>query len=174
MRSSCTSCAHTKTFDLGYPPKAPDNKLEFVEHVLGVLIESRFGTDDPYSRLGEPPVTTGHSQMFANVRLLSTAEIEARLRSADLARTPFYAAFLRELPLALANGAWLPARSGFRPKVAWAKARVVVAALNRRLNPTATPVDRAISTLLRPTNLARGSPPFLGRISFMSPTATCR
>jgi len=96
MRSSCTSCAHTKTFHLGYPPKAPDNKLEFVEHVLGVLIESRFGTGDPYSRLGEPPVTTGHSQMFPNVRLLSTAEIEAHLSVAEADRVPFYVACLRE------------------------------------------------------------------------------
>ena len=109
IRSICGT--HAKPFDLGIPPtdpsptRRPGEKLEFVEHVLGVLIESRFGSANPYMRLGEPTVTTGHSQMFANATLLTEAEIEIRLQGAEFDRTPFYAGLLRELPLGLANGA---------------------------------------------------------------------
>ncbi|MEQ1645378.1 MAG: hypothetical protein ABL959_18150 [Pyrinomonadaceae bacterium] len=134
MRDSSTRCTHTTCFDLHIPKCAPNEKLEFVEHVLGVLIESRYGNSNPYTRLGDQPVTTGHSQMFANITLL-------------------------ELPLASANGAWLSDRSGFSPKAVWAKAREIVAALNRRLKPTAIP-------------LARGSPDISGTFFFASSFAS--
>jgi hypothetical protein len=104
MRSSATCCPHSKPQNFGIPKIALDGKLEFVEHVLGVLIESRFGPGHGYTTLGEAPVTTGHSQMFANVRLLTEAEIEAHLKFGGVRHEPFYWAFLRELPLALANG----------------------------------------------------------------------
>ena len=74
MRNCSTCCTRTKTFDFGIPATRPDEKLEFVEHVLGVLIESRYGVDNPYTRLGERTVAIGHSQMFANVTLLNAAE----------------------------------------------------------------------------------------------------
>ncbi|MEQ1645175.1 MAG: hypothetical protein ABL959_17125 [Pyrinomonadaceae bacterium] len=85
MNTCCTCGTHAKTIDLGIqqtelsPKRRPDEKLEFVEHVLDVLIDSRYGYGNPYSRLGERPVTTGNSQMFANVRLLSAAEINEHL-----------------------------------------------------------------------------------------------
>ena len=156
MRNCSTCCTRTKTFDFGIPATRPDEKLEFVEHVLGVLIESRYGVDNPYTRLGERTVAIGHSQMFANVTLLNAAEIEAHL----------------ELPLASANGTWLQGRAGFSPKSAWAKAREALEAFNRRLKPTAIPVDSASSPLLQPTSIARGSPICLGRSSSRLPLRT--
>ncbi len=149
----CSTCnTQTKTFDLGIPPHAHDEKLEFVEHVLGVLVESRYGSDNPYTRLGERAVTTSHSQMFANVPLLTAAEIEAHLR----------------LPLAPANGRWLLNRSGFSPKAAWAKARRLGRALDRWLKPTAIPFARASFPHVQPANLARGSPIIPGTFFFAS------
>ena len=152
MNTCCTCSTDVKSFDLGIPltdlspTRRPGEKLEFVEHILGVLIDSRYGNDNPYTRLGERPVTTGHSQMFANVRLLSAAEIDAHL----------------ELPLGLPNGSWGIERRGFSPKTVWAKAREIVAALNRWLKLTAIPLDPASSHLLQPPVLARGSPTFSG------------
>ncbi len=149
----CSTCdTHAKSFDPGIrqadlsPTRRPGEKLEFVEHALGVLIESRFGSANPYARLGDRPVTTGHSQMFANARLLSGAEIEAHL----------------ELPLASANGVWLQDLSGFSPKAVWAKAREILGATIRWLKPTAIPTATGSTPLLQPRNLARGSPTFSG------------
>ena len=152
MKSCTTCCTKSKPLNFGIPQTTRDGKLEFVEHVLGVLVESRYGSENPYRRLGERNVTTGHSQMFANVRLLTADEIEAHL----------------ELPLASANGAWLQDRPGFSPKVAWAKAWEVLLVSNRWLKPTAIPPDRGRFALVQPTSLARGSPTFLGRSSFAS------
>ncbi|MBP9110394.1 MAG: hypothetical protein KBF83_12625, partial [Pyrinomonadaceae bacterium] len=67
MRSSTTCCPHSRPLNFGIPKTTPDEKLEFVDHVLGVLFESRFGPGHGYTTPGEPPVTAGHSQMFANV-----------------------------------------------------------------------------------------------------------
>ncbi|MEQ1645933.1 MAG: hypothetical protein ABL959_20950, partial [Pyrinomonadaceae bacterium] len=150
--NSCSTCGtYAKTFDLGNqqadlgPKRRHDGKLEFVEHILGTLIESRYGYENPYVRLGEPASMTGHSQMFANVRLLTAVEIAAHL----------------ELPLASANGSWSIDRTGFSPTAVWAKAREILERLTRRLKPTAIPSDHASSPFFhQPTNLARGSPTF--------------
>lgn len=97
MNTCCTCSTDVKSFDLGIPltdlspTRRPGEKLEFVEHILGVLIDSRYGNGNPYTRLGERPVTTGHSQMFANVRLLSAAEIDEHLNSLH---RPFHYALL--------------------------------------------------------------------------------
>lgn len=137
MRSSTTCCPHLRPQNFGIPKTTPDEKLEFVEHVLGVLIESRFGPGHSYTTLGEIPVTMGHSQLFANVRLPTEAEIEAHLEFGGARHRPFSGAFLRELPLASANGLGLQNILGFSPLVVWAKARQVLDALNRWLKPPA-------------------------------------
>ncbi|MBK9529532.1 MAG: hypothetical protein IPO41_14740 [Acidobacteria bacterium] len=95
MNTCCTCSTHAKTFSLGKsqtdlnPTRSPGEKLEFVEHVLGVLIDSRHGDGNPYQRLGEATVMTGHSQMFANVRLLSAAEIQTHLEFGGAHHRPF-------------------------------------------------------------------------------------
>ncbi len=169
MRSSATRCPHLKPFTFGIPPLASDDKLEFVEHVLGVLIESRFGNRNPYTRLGERPVTTGNSQLFANVRLLTGAEIQAHLEFGSAHHRPFYGAFLWELPLALANGSSLQNISGFSPTVGLAKARDVLDALNRWLKPTA--IRR---TQYDHSSMPRGSPTIPVRSSSRFPLRTLR
>lgn len=173
--NTCSTCGtHAKTFDLGIPQtelspaRRDDEKLNFVERVLGVLIDSRYGDSNPYTRLGERNVTTGDSQMFSNVRLLTAAEINAHLECAGAHHRPFNTALLGELPLASANGFWLQNISGFSPKAAWAKAREVLDALNRWLKPTA--IQR---TQHDHSSMPRGSPTFNGRAFFRSPTATC-
>ncbi len=145
--------------NFGIPKTAPDEKLEFVEHVLGVLIESRFGPGHGYTALGETPVTTGHSQLFANVRLLTEAEIEAHLEFGGSRHRPFSGAVLRELPLGSANGLRLQNIPGFSPMVVWAKARQALDALHRWITPTA--IQRAQNDL---TSLPRGSPTFSGTL----------
>ena len=167
MRSSATHCPHLKPLNFNDPPTAYDDKLEFVEHVLGVLIESRFGDRNPYTRLGERPVTTGHSQMFANVTLFSAAEIQTHLEFGDAHHRPFHATFLRELPLALANGSDPTNITGFSPTLFWAKAREVLEALIRRLKPTA--IQR---TQHDHSSMPRGSPTFSGTLFFASSFAT--
>ncbi|MBK6722412.1 MAG: hypothetical protein KBF83_01135 [Pyrinomonadaceae bacterium] len=167
MNTCCTCSTHAKTFSLGKsqtdlnPTRSPGEKLEFVEHVLGVLIDSRHGDGNPYQRLGEATVMTGHSQMFANVRLLSAAEIQTHLEFGGAHHRPFYAALLGKLPLASASGSWQQNISGFSPTLFWAKAREVLEVLIRRLKPTAiqrTQNDHSF--------MPRGSPTFLGRVLF--------
>ena len=174
MRSSTTCCPHTRPVNFGIPKTTPDEKLEFVEHVLGVLIESRFGPGHGYTTLGETPVTTGHSQLFANVRLLTEGEIEAHLEFGSARHRPFSGAFLRELPLSSANGLRLQNIPGFSPMVVWAKARQVLGALNRWLRlqhlavlPAENP-RASQRTQNDHTSLPRGSPTFSGTLFFAS------
>lgn len=159
--NSETTFEHSSDFDLS--KSCHDGKLEFVEHVLGVLIDSRYDDGNPYQRLLEPAVTTGHSQMFANVRLLSATEIQTHLEFGGTHHRPFHGASLRELPLASANGSGQQNILGFSPTLFWAKAREALEVLIRRLKPTAiqrTQNDHSF--------MPRGSPTFLGRSSFAS------
>jgi hypothetical protein len=163
--NSETTLKHLSGFDLS--KSRHDEKLEFVEHVLGVLIDSRYGDGNPYQRLCKPTVMTGHSQMFANVRLLAAAEIQTHLEFGCAHHRPLYGASLRELQLASVNGLWPTNGTGFSPTLFWAKAREALEALIRRLKPTA--IQR---TQNDHSCMPRGSPTFLGRSSFASFFAT--
>ncbi|MBK6721831.1 MAG: hypothetical protein IPG58_00680 [Acidobacteria bacterium] len=159
MRSSTTCCPHSRPQNFGIPKITPDEKLEFVEHVLGVLIESRFGPGHGYTTLGEAPVTTGHSQMFANVRLLTEAEIEGHLDLAAACQIPFYAtAFPRENHL--------------RKRVVLRDGQLLLITSNERSAETST----TMSAMLKPPAHAGGSPSrgsltFSGTFFFATPFA---
>lgn len=90
MRNCSTCFPHSTPLNSGVPQTRSDENLASVEQVLGVLIDSRFGPNHPYTRLGEQHETTGHSQTFANVTLLSVAEIDAHLNFAEADQLPFY------------------------------------------------------------------------------------
>ena len=156
MRSSSTCCTHTKPLDFNNPQITSDEKLDFVEHVLDVLIESRYGTGNPYTRLGESPVTIGHSQIFANVRLLSAAEIEAHLNAVH-----------RHFPGALLCGCLCElCELGVTKRTFHAKS-----AKNAKGTQRSRDVECMSATLQTPAHaggstLARGSPTVLGRSIF--------
>jgi len=157
MRSSTTCCPHSRPLNFGIPKTTPDEKLEFVEHVLGVLIESRFGPGHGYTTLGETPVTTGDSQLFANVRLLTEAEIEAHLEFGGVHQIPFYTRenHLRKR-VVLRDGQFLVISGNERSPETYA---IVCSALKPPAHAGGSP--------------SRGSPTFLGRaLFFLSSTAT--
>ncbi len=91
MKSSSKYCPHLNPLNFGRPQTTPDEKLEFVEHVLGVLIDSRFGEGSPYMSLAESSFAFSDTQLFANVTLLTAAEIETHLKMAAAEPIPFYA-----------------------------------------------------------------------------------
>ncbi|MBP9110492.1 MAG: hypothetical protein KBF83_13115 [Pyrinomonadaceae bacterium] len=53
MRNCSTCFPHSTPLNSGVPQTRSDENLASVEQVLGVLIDSRFGPNHPYTRLGE-------------------------------------------------------------------------------------------------------------------------